>query len=171
MLTRINNRLHFSYVVWITFMWCMLMGEFNWTNIIGGLALGFLIVLALPLPKSPTGLLKISWGLLIKFIFIWLWDLIVASVKVAWLALRPQDPPRTAIIRIPMRVSSELVLYFATAAYNLQPGGSVSDIDIANRMWTVHLLDVDDEASLEREIQNIITLERRMIRIFEDVEH
>ena len=170
MLTRINNRLHFSYVLWITFMWCILMGEFNWTNLLGGLALGFVIVLALPLPKTPIGSIKISWIPLFQFIVVWFWDLIVASVKVAWLALRPQEPPRTAIIRMPMRVSSELVLYWATAAYNLQPGGSVSDIDIANRMWTVHLLDVDNEESLEREIQNIVTLERRMIQIFENVE-
>ena len=43
----------------------------------------------------------------------------------------------------------------------------VSDIDIANRMWTVHLLDAGSEAALAREIETIQTLERRMIRIFE----
>ena len=90
-------------------------------------------------------------------------------MKVSWLALRPAAPPKTAILKVPMRVSNEFVLYFATCAYNLQPGGSVSDIDIANRIWTIHVLDADDEDDIEREIQNVLDLERRMIKIFEGV--
>lgn len=169
MIRRLFDRLHVSYVIWIVVMWCLLMGEFTWANLFGGLGVGLLVVLALPLPATPTGGMKIHWGLLIQFLAIWFKDLIQASVKVAWFALRPAAPPKTAIIRMPMRVSNELVLYFATVFYNLQPGGAVSDIDIANRMWTVHLLDVDNEDDLDREVQNIIDLERRMIRIFEGV--
>jgi len=71
------------------------------------------------------------------------------------------------VVQVPMRVSSELILSFATVLYNLQPGGSVSDIDIANRMWTVHLLDAGTEEALAREIAAIATLERRLIHIFE----
>ena len=169
MLSRLNDRLHVAFVIWIVIMWCLLMGEVTWANLLGGLAVGLGVVLMLPLPATPTSGMKINWGLLLAFLAIWFKDLVLASVKVAWLALRPQAPPKTAIIRMPMRVSNEIVLYFATVFYNLQPGGSVSDIDIANRMWTVHLLDVDDEEDLEREVQNIISLERRMIRIFEGV--
>ena len=66
-----------------------------------------------------------------------------------------------------MRVSSELVLYLATCAYNLQPGGSVTDIDIANRQWTIHILDASSEDAIRREIMNVQTLERQMIEIFE----
>lgn len=139
MLSHLNARLHWPYVIWIILMWCLLMGEVTWANVLGGLAVGLVVVLALPLPKSPTADIRVSWGRLAVFVVTWFAQLITASVKVAWLALRPAAPPKTAIIRIPMRVSNELVLYLATAAYNLQPGGSVTDIDVANRMWTVHL--------------------------------
>lgn len=168
MLKRLRHRIRPAFVLWIIAMWCLLMGEITWANVIAGGLIGLGVVILLPLPAMPIAGLKIHWPRLISFIFIWLFDLLAASVKVAWLALRPADPPKTAIIRMPMRVSNELVLYIATAAYNLQPGGSVSDIDIANRMWTVHLLDVDDKDDLDREVQNIIDLERRMIRIFEE---
>lgn len=168
MLMRLRYRIRPAFVVWIIAMWCLLMGEITWANVIAGGLIGLGVVILLPLPAMPIAGLKIHWPRLIGFIFIWLFDLLTASVKVAWLALRPADPPKTAIIRMPMRVSNELVLYIATAAYNLQPGGSVSDIDIANRMWTIHLLDVDDKDDLDREVQNIIDLERRMIRIFEE---
>lgn len=155
------------FIIWITVMWCMLWGEITWANAFGGLGVGLLVVLALPLPAMPVSGLNVNWLALLKYMLIWVKELMFASVKVAWLALRPSPPPRTAIVSVPMRLSSELIVTFATALYNLQPGGSVSDIDIANRMWTVHLLDADDEKSLAREIEAIAVLERRMIRIFE----
>ncbi|WIM67394.1 Na+/H+ antiporter subunit E [Corynebacterium breve] len=167
MVNGIRNRLRISFVIWITVMWTLLMGEFSWANLFGGLAVGFFVVLALPLPAMPISNLHINWGALIAFVFRWFWDLAHASAKVAWLALRPQAPPKTAILQVPMRVANELVLYLATCAYNLQPGGSVSDIDIANRTWTIHVLDATTQADIDREIQNVLDLEKRMINIFE----
>ncbi|WP_257161786.1 Na+/H+ antiporter subunit E [Corynebacterium cystitidis] len=166
-MTGLRNRFRISFIVWITVMWILLMGEISWANFFGGLAVGFLVVMLLPLPAMPMDNFRIYWPAAIRFAFTWVAELIVASVKVSWLAIRPQDPPKTAILQVPMRVSNELVLYFATSAYNLQPGGSVSDIDIANRMWTIHVLDADDQEDIDREIENVATLERRMLAIFE----
>ncbi|MDO5511677.1 Na+/H+ antiporter subunit E [Corynebacterium sp.] len=167
MIAGIRRRFRPWFIVWITLMWCLLMGEFTWANLISGLLVGSLIVFGLPLPAMPITGLSVNWGLLIVHMLGWFKDLAVASVKVAWLALRPAGPPKSAIVKVPMRVSNELVLSFATVLYNLQPGGAVCDIDIANRTWTVHLLDADNERALAREIETIATLERRMIRIFE----
>ncbi|MHA2789890.1 Na+/H+ antiporter subunit E [Corynebacterium sp. S7] len=167
MITKLRSSLRISFVLWITFMWIVLMGELSWANFFGGLAVGFGVVLFFPLPAMPISNIRISWGPLFKFVIQWFGDLIVASAKVSWLALRPQKPPKTAILNVPMRVSNELVLYFATSAYNLQPGGTVTDIDIANRMWTIHVLDADDDEDIQREINNVAELEHRMITIFE----
>lgn len=163
----LKNRFRGPFVVWLTVMWILLMGELSWGNLAAGLSLGILIVLLLPLPAVPRQDAGVHWGRLIAFIFVWAWDLLMASAKVAWLALRPQAPPPNAIVRVPMRVSSELMLYLATCAYNLQPGGSVTDIDIANREWTIHILDARDEEAVQKEIRNVQTLERQMIDIFE----
>lgn len=167
MIAGIRRRFRPWFIVWITIMWCMLMGEVTWANVISGLLVGSLIVFGLPLPAMPITGLHVRWWQLFLYMLSWIRDLMVASAKVAWLALRPADPPKSAIVRVPMRVSNELVLSFATVLYNLQPGGSVSDIDIANRMWTVHLLAAGDEDALANEIENVARLERHMIRIFE----
>lgn len=167
MIAGFKRRFRPLFILWLTFVWIMLMGEFSWANVIGGFLVGAGIVLFLPLPAMPIKNLSISWGALIMLLLNWLWDLAKASVKVAWLALRPQDPPRTAILNVPMRVQNDLVLSFATVLYNLQPGGSVTDIDIANRMWTVHVLDADSPEAIENEIENVAELERNLIRVFE----
>ena len=97
----------------------------------------------------------------------WLWDLLTASAKVAWLSLRRAPQPRNAILRVPMRLSNEMVLYLAACAYNLQPGGTATDIDLANREWTIHVLDAETDEDIAREIANVQKLERQMIAIFE----
>lgn len=65
--------------------------------------------------------------------------------------MRPQEPPKTAILELPMRLDSEFILSLAVSLYNLQPGGTVTDIDIANRMLTIHILDAASEAEIEKE--------------------
>lgn len=167
MIAGFKRRFRPFFVVWLVVMWIMLMGEISWANFFGGLAVAVGIVLLLPLPAMPIGNLSIHWGALVMLILKWFWDLAKASVKVAWLALRPQDPPQTAILSVPMRVQNDLVLSFATVLYNLQPGGSVTDIDIANRMWTVHILDASSPEAIGNEIENVAELERNLIRVFE----
>lgn len=167
MIAGFKRRFRPLFILWLTVMWVMLMGELSWANVVGGFLVAAAIVLLLPLPAMPISNLSVRWGALVMLILNWLWDLAVASVKVAWLALRPQDPPKTAILNVPMRVQNDLVLSFATVLYNLQPGGSVTDIDIANRMWTVHVLDADSPDAIENEVNNVAELERNLIRVFE----
>lgn len=163
-MTGIRTRFHPLFVVWLTIMWVLLMGELSIGNVVAGVLLGCAIVLFLPMPRVPRGNHGVRWTKLLTFVLRWIVDLMVASAKVAWLALRPQAPPKSAIVKVPMRVSNDLILYLATCAYNLQPGGSVSDIDVANRLWTIHILDAND---IEREIDSVARLEKDMITIFE----
>lgn len=167
MLSGLTHRFRPLSVLWLTFMWVLLMGEISWGNLVAGLGLGTIIVLALPLPPIPRSGNRVNWVKLAAFMAEWFWDLLVASAKVAWLSLRRAPQPKNAILRVPMRLSNELVLYLATCAYNLQPGGTVTDIDLANREWTIHVLDANTEADISREIANVQKLERQMIAIFE----
>lgn len=163
----LKNRFHPWSLIWLTILWMGLQGEFTWANFIAGLAIALIIIFGLPLPSLPAFGLRLNWIPFFRLMGSWVVSLMIASVKVAWLALRPQAPPKTAIVQVPMRVQNELILAFATVLFNLQPGGSVSDIDIANRMWTVHLLDANNEEALARELANVAKLERRLIDTFE----
>ncbi|OFQ57535.1 cation:proton antiporter [Corynebacterium sp. HMSC035E02] len=163
----IKHRFRPWFMVWIVVMWCMLMGEVTVANLVGGLLVSLFIVFALPLPAMPVAGISVSWGKLIVFMAQWFVELLEASIMVGWLAVRPQPVPKTAIVKLPMRVENEFILSLAVSLYNLQPGGTVSDIDIANRMLTIHLLNADSEKDLEREIAAVRKLEADMIAIFE----
>ncbi len=162
-----HRRFHPLYSLWLTLMWVMLMGELSYANLLAGLALAFTITTLLPLPTMPVGRLHISWVPLGVFLLSWAKDIFLASVKVAWLSIRRAEPPRTAIIHAPMRVESEFILALAAVLYNLQPGGAITDIDIAQRMLTIHLLDAHSPAAIEKERAAVARLELHLIRIFE----
>ena len=164
---KLQDRIRPWFVVWLTVMWILLMGELSWGNVFGGFALAVLITIVLPLPPLPTGGMRIDVVQLVKFIISWVCGLFVAAVQVSWLAIRPADPPQSAIFQVPMRLASELELYFATCAYNLQPGGCVTDIDLANRMWTIHVLDAGSQAAIDKALRDVADLEASMIAIFE----
>ncbi|WPF65884.1 MULTISPECIES: Na+/H+ antiporter subunit E [unclassified Corynebacterium] len=163
----VRNRMRPLTLFWITLLWCGLMGEVTWANVIAGLLVGLGVILILPLPRLPIAHLPVEWKALFVFLGYWLKELFTSSFEVAALALRPRALPKTAIVQAPMRVNSELILTLATGLYNLQPGGCITDIDIANRMWTVHLVNASTPEDIERELAVIRALERSMIDIFE----
>ena len=66
-----------------------------------------------------------------------------------------------------MRVESELILAFGTTLYNLQPGGTVTDIDVGNREWTVHLLKAESQSEIDQARAAVAMLEKRLIAAFE----
>ena len=163
----LHHRFRPWFIVWLIIMWCMLMGEVTVGNLVAGLIIGVVIVFALPLPAMPITGIDVSWGKLIAFMLRWFWELFYASLKVGWLAVRPQPVTKTAILELPMRLDNEFAISLAVTLYNLQPGGTVTDIDIANRMLTVHILDAHDEEQIQREINAVARMEVSFIEIFE----
>lgn len=167
MISGFRRRFRPITVAWITLMWCLMYGEFSWANVIGGFLVGMLIVMLFPLPALPIAALGIRWTAVIGLLWFFITDLVASSVRVSWLAVRPTAQPPSAIVTVPMRVQEDFVFSLAVSLLNLTPGGSVMELDIAGRMLTMHILDARSTAELERTLNGIAELERRLIRAFE----
>lgn len=167
MLAGLKRRFHPLFILWTAVMWVMLQGELSLGNVIAGLLVGLIVVLALPLPAVPVDGIKVNIRPLFTLMGAWLIDLLKGAFQVSWLSIRPKEPPNTAILIMPMRVESEAVFALATILYNLQPGGTVTDLDIANRQWIIHILDASSDRSINRQREAVALLERRLIAAFE----
>lgn len=167
MMSGVRRRLRPTTVLWIAVMWCLLYGEFSWANVLGGLAIGLLIVMLFPLPALPISGMKIRWLSLAALLFHFFVDLVESSWRVSVLALRPAEQPPSAIVRVPMRVQEDFIFAFAVGLLNLTPGGAVIELDIADRMLTMHILDARSTRELDRTLSGVAALERRLIRTFE----
>ena len=53
----------------------------------------------------------------------------LSSLQVAWLAIKPGPPPRSAVLRAGLAIKSDLVLALAVNIITLIPGSMVLEID------------------------------------------
>jgi multicomponent Na+:H+ antiporter subunit E len=151
---------------WLILVWVLLWGNVSAANLLSGLAVALVITVLLPLPTvpiegrlHPVSLLRL--GVLIAYY------LVLSSVQVAWLAIRPGSLPRSAVLRASVAIKSDLVLALIVDVLNLIPGGIVLEIDQMRRMLYVHVIDAGSEKSVQRFYRQVADIERLMIASFE----
>ncbi|MGU3437848.1 Na+/H+ antiporter subunit E [Actinomycetes bacterium M1A6_2h] len=153
-------------LLWLTFVWVLLWGNVSAANILGGLAVGVVIMVALPLPRIDVEG-RVHLRAVVKLISVVLYYSVVSSAQVAWAALRPGPPPITGVLRHRVSIQSDLVLTLLIDALNLVPGTMVLEIDKRRRLLYVHVLDVGTEKSVEQFRRIIGKYEQYFIESFE----
>ncbi|MBB2989354.1 multicomponent Na+:H+ antiporter subunit E [Mycolicibacterium iranicum] len=161
-----RNALRVWIVLWLILVWVLLWGNISAANILSGLAVALVITLLLPLPPVPVEgrFHPLSVLRLVATVAYWL---VVSSVQVAALAVKPGKPPLTAVLRAHLNVKSDLVLALAVNIMNLTPGNIVLEIDQPRRMVYVHVLDVGSDRTVNRFYHQVQMLERLLVASFE----
>lgn len=153
-------------VSWLVLVWLLLWGSVSVANVISGLLVALAITLLMPLPAVPVQgrvhPLSVAWLMLNV-----LWGLVKSSTQVAWLTLRPQRPPLSAVLRAQPALKSDLVLELGVNILNLTPGTLVLEIDQTQRLLYVHVLNVDSQSGVDRFHKQVAKLERLLVAAFE----
>ncbi|MEZ0051027.1 multicomponent Na+:H+ antiporter subunit E [Mycobacterium sp. MAA66] len=151
---------------WLTAVWVLLWGAVTPANVLGGLAVALLITVLLPLPPvAVEG--RLDALALLRLLVQVAYYLVLSSIQVAWLAVKPGPPPLTAVLRARLDLRSDLILALAVNVINLIPGSIVLEIDQDRRMIYVHVLDVGSDRAVKRFYHQIAEVERLMIASFE----
>lgn len=151
---------------WLILVWILLWGNVSAANILSGLAIALVITLLLPLPTVPIEG-RVHPLSLLRLALVVAGYLVLSSVQLAWLAVKPGPPPLSAVLRAHLAIKSDLVLALAVNIVNLTPGTIVLEIDQVRRMIYVHVIDVGSERSVNRFYRQIAQIERLLIRSFE----
>ena len=157
-------------LIWLMLVWILLWGTFSAANMLSGLVIALIITLLLPLPVVPVEgrLHPISLLGLIGMVG---WYLVLSSLQLALLAVKPGPPPLSAVLRAHLAIKSDLVLALAVNIINLTPGTIVLEIDQVRRMIYVHVIDVGSDRAVKRFYSQIAQVERRLIASFECEDH
>lgn len=152
--------------LWLAFAWVLLWGSIDIGTIAAGLIVATVVMAVLPLPRVPVE------GLLRPVSMVWLvlvvaYYLVRSSIAVAWLSVRPQAPPRSAVLRAPMRLKSDFTLALAVNTLNLMPGGIVVRVDPAARYVYVHVLNTGTDDAVEHFRSQTAHIETLYQRAFE----
>jgi multicomponent Na+:H+ antiporter subunit E len=151
---------------WLILVWILLWGAVSAANILSGLAVALLITLLLPLPTVPIEG-RVHPLSLLRLIVTVAYYLVLSSVQVAWLAVKPGPPPLSAVLRAHLAIKSDLVLALAVNIFNLIPGSIVLEIDQARRMLYMHVIDVGSDRAVNRFYSQVSEVERLLVASFE----
>jgi multicomponent Na+:H+ antiporter subunit E len=157
-------------VCWLVLVWILLWGTFSAANILSGLLVALVIILLLPLPVVPVEG-RVHPLSLIRLIVTVGYYLVLSSMQVAFLAVRPGPPPLSAVLRAHLAVKSDLVLALAVNIFNLIPGSIVLEIDQTKRMLYMHVIDVGSQRAVNRFYRQVAEMERLLVATFEREEH
>jgi multicomponent Na+:H+ antiporter subunit E len=161
-----RNLLRIWVLCWLILVWVLLWGTFSAANVLSGLLVALVITLLLPLPAVPVEG-RVRPLSLLRLIVTVAYYLVLSSVQVAFLAIKPGPPPLSAVLRAHLAVKSDLVLALAVNIFNLIPGSIVLEIDQSRRMLYMHVIDVGNERAVSRFYAQVTEVERMLIATFE----
>lgn len=147
-------------------LWVLLQGDLTVGNVVAGLAVGALVVLAVPLAPAARRHRIHPLGLLRYVLFV-LWNLVTSSVVVVVTSIRPTpERVRSGIVRVDLPGAAPLVTTLVANAITLTPGTLTVSAETgeAGGVLHVHVLGLGD---VEEFRASIADLHRRARRAFE----
>jgi multicomponent Na+:H+ antiporter subunit E len=161
-----RHALRIWVLCWLMLVWILLWGKLSAANILGGLVIAALVTVLLPLPVVPIEgrLHPLS---LLRLAVVVGYQLVLSSLQVAWLAIKPGPPPLTAVLRAQLSIKSDLVLALAANILTIIPGSMVLEIDQQRRLIYVHVIDVGNEKAVAGFYRQVDRIQRLLIAAFE----
>jgi multicomponent Na+:H+ antiporter subunit E len=157
-------------VVWLTVVWVALWGDLSVANVLGGVVVALLVCLIFPLPPLRIDLhvrpLRLGW-LVLRF----LGDVVAASVDVSWKTMQFHRRPLNAVIEVDLTTRSDFILTVVAEMVSLVPGSLVVEARRSTHTLFLHVLDVRDQAGVDKMRADVFALERRVLLAFGETEH
>lgn len=156
-------RHHLPMVGWLWLLWILLWGSVGPVVLVGGLLVALAVVGTFSLPPVLPGAVPrpLAIG---RLLIALLTDLIGSGTAVAWQVLRYGGKTSAAIVEVPLRVDSDLLITAVAEFTTIAPGTLVVEIDRRRQRLYVHTIPVHDEADIARRRKAVQSVERRVAR-------
>lgn len=151
-------------LVWLVLIWGSLWQDFSAGNLIFGAVVAIAVsqLFYLP-PVELSGRFNPLQAVLMMLWFIW--QVTVASFLVLFWALGKGPRIRNAVIAVPLRSPSDLLMTAVGHVLSLIPGSLVVEVDRGTATLYVHAMNAPTPADVERIRADIQGFEARLIRV------
>lgn len=143
--------------------WAAVTGSFTLVNLIFGFVLGAIslwIIRSQVGTETYFGRARRVVGLGVTFFY----ELVLSSIRVAWIVVQPRMPIRPGIIAFPLRVDRDFEITLLANLITLTPGTLSVDVSEDRRFLYIHAIDVPDAEALKTEIAE--GFERKIMEAF-----
>lgn len=148
-------------MVWLVVVWLALWGEVSLANLLSGVlaAAGLLIAFPLGSRPAPVHIRPLATA---RLAAAFAWALIVSTLEVALLVLRP-GPAYQGVVAVPLRTRSSVVLFIVANITSLTPGTLTVDVDEPSATLFVHALTARETIDVRARVQRFEHLVRRAV--------
>ena len=151
--------------IFLALAWAALQGDITLANLLVGYGIGYLILgLLAKGGVLPTTLVSRT-AHAVELAGFFVWELMLANVRVAIDVLRPGTTIRPAVVAIPLEVTSDGEILLLSMLINITPGSVTIDLSDDRRTLYVHVMHMASAEASRREIKE--GFERRVKRLFE----
>ena len=145
--------------------WAALNGEISLGNLLVGYALGYVILALLAKGGVMPSTLASRTGHAIGLAGFFVWELLLANVRVAADVLRPRTGIQPAVVAIPLDVTSDGEILLLSMLINITPGSVTIDLSADRQTLYVHVMHMTSAEATRREIKE--GFERRVRMVFQ----
>ncbi|MGB9033817.1 Na+/H+ antiporter subunit E [Arthrobacter sp. UCD-GKA] len=145
-------------------VWGALWQDFAIGNLVFGLLISLVLVRVFRLPPVILSGRFNVWRAAV-FAGAFLRDVTLASFEVLYLAVFRGPRTTSAIITVQLRTESDLLVTFVGHVLTLVPGSYVVEVDRRTSTLYLHVLNVNDEAGVEKARASVMMIEERLIRM------
>ncbi|MBW3540215.1 MAG: Na+/H+ antiporter subunit E [Planctomycetes bacterium] len=146
----------------LALVWAFAQSRFTVAGLVVGFLLGYAI---LCLGRGPLGSADYCARLprLLKFLAFFLWEMLLANLRVGWDVLTPRHRMKPGIVALPLDAATEGEITLLACLITLTPGTLALDVSSDRRFLYVHCMYIDDAQRVKRHLKSGI--ERRLLEI------
>ncbi len=127
----------------LALVWAFAVGDFTITNFVVGFVLAYLVLGFVHQVVGPSHYHAKSRQV-VRFALFYLWQLLLANLRVAYDVLTPAHHMRPAIIAVPLDARTEEEITLLANLITLTPGSLSLDVSEDRRLLYVHVMYLDD---------------------------
>ncbi len=142
--------------------WMFLTGDLDFINFIEGFFIGFIILwVSKYASESSKYISKIPK--ILSFILYFIYELILANIKVAYDVLTPKHRMKPAIIAVPLTADKDFEITVLANLITLTPGTLSLDVSSDKKVLYVHSMYITDPEEFRKEIKE--GFERKLLEV------
>lgn len=150
-------------IAWLTFVWGALWGDLSVGTLLGGALLAGILQWVAPWPRDEPLFTTLRPFALLRFVLIFLAELVKASLEVAALVLWSRRGVAEAIVAVPMRNHSERLTILLANCVTLTPGTLTVDCIGEPAVLYIHVLNLKDVDDVRRSVHRLEALAARAV--------
>jgi multicomponent Na+:H+ antiporter subunit E len=152
----------FVWHILLALTWAALAGSLTWSNVLVGFVLAYLALFIAQRSVDASRYFR-KLERVVRFAVLYLWELILANLRVAYDVMTPAQRMRPGVLAIPLHAKTDLEITLLANLLTLTPGSVSLDVSSDRRFLYLHAMYIDDVEAYRESVKN--TIERRVLEV------